>query len=506
MTKSGNQLEPWEVSIIKAMIASAKFKKQQIVAYFSRPDRSINQARISEIEDGHDRYRDIPIATDAELQRFLSAWKEMSFPGQAFEPASPVHPEVLFRRFPKRKSQPLRLNISETAEIEAKESFNWGNSAKYCRTLAGMANNRGGYLLFGVKDGSFEVVGIAQDRMENFDLAKANQFIIRSFNQALDIEKAQFEIDGLTIGVLHVRQSDKRPVICKITNKELQSGDIYFRYPGETRRIQEPELVDLLSELERSVEARFVGMMSRVGESGTNNSAILDLNSGNVSGQSGQFVIDESLLEKVKFISQGQFKEKLGAPTLKLIGDVRKIGSPNDVVRQEVIASVTERDIQEAFVNQYCDYEPATYIRAQPNLQPKWFPIFYFAKKAGLDDDGLIETLRKASTDYPARTAMQIARVMKKALPAGPPHPKSVAGELDAIYSQENIQIDDEDQANQYLKALRVVELERVETERVLYVLRTLWKRFGSASRLRANFRSAISSVDTVFFGTSFFV
>ncbi|MEO1029021.1 MAG: hypothetical protein AAFX02_08180 [Pseudomonadota bacterium] len=114
MTKSGNQLKPWEVSIIKAMIASAKFKKQQIVAYFSRPDRSINQARISEIENGHDRYKDIPLATDAELQSFLSAWEKMSFPGQAVESVSPVHPGVLLRRFPKRESQPLRINVSET--------------------------------------------------------------------------------------------------------------------------------------------------------------------------------------------------------------------------------------------------------------------------------------------------------------------------------------------------------------------------------------------------------
>jgi hypothetical protein len=59
MPEKQPQLAEWQVAIIRAMLAAGKFKKQEIVAYFSRPDRSINQGRISEIEDHHKRYKGI---------------------------------------------------------------------------------------------------------------------------------------------------------------------------------------------------------------------------------------------------------------------------------------------------------------------------------------------------------------------------------------------------------------------------------------------------------------
>lgn len=49
--RPGNTLEKWEVALVKTMLAR-KFVPQDIQAYFSRPTRSINHARISEIRDG----------------------------------------------------------------------------------------------------------------------------------------------------------------------------------------------------------------------------------------------------------------------------------------------------------------------------------------------------------------------------------------------------------------------------------------------------------------------
>ena len=80
MPEKQPQLADWEVAIIRAMLAFGKFKKQEIVAYFSRPDRSINQGRISEIEDSHERYKGVAVASKAELEKFLADWKEIRFP------------------------------------------------------------------------------------------------------------------------------------------------------------------------------------------------------------------------------------------------------------------------------------------------------------------------------------------------------------------------------------------------------------------------------------------
>jgi len=70
--RQGNTLDRWEVAIVKAMLAR-KYVPQDIQAYFSRPTRSINHARISEIRDGA-KHKAVKAASDPELDAFLAAW------------------------------------------------------------------------------------------------------------------------------------------------------------------------------------------------------------------------------------------------------------------------------------------------------------------------------------------------------------------------------------------------------------------------------------------------
>jgi hypothetical protein len=65
-------LEKWEVALVKAMLAR-KYVPQDIQAYFSRPTRSINHARISEIRD-EVKHKSIKAAAETELDGFLDAW------------------------------------------------------------------------------------------------------------------------------------------------------------------------------------------------------------------------------------------------------------------------------------------------------------------------------------------------------------------------------------------------------------------------------------------------
>jgi Protein of unknown function (DUF3644) len=76
MTKKNraqNKLEDWEVGIVKAMITAGFDVDQDIVAYFTRPNRSINQSRIGDIRHVR-KHSDAKSATAAELKKFLADW------------------------------------------------------------------------------------------------------------------------------------------------------------------------------------------------------------------------------------------------------------------------------------------------------------------------------------------------------------------------------------------------------------------------------------------------
>jgi hypothetical protein len=80
--RPGNKLEKWEVALVKAMLAQG-YVPQDIQAYFSRPMRSINHARISEIRDGA-KHKATKSATEEELDTFLAAWPNI-------DPATGLH-------------------------------------------------------------------------------------------------------------------------------------------------------------------------------------------------------------------------------------------------------------------------------------------------------------------------------------------------------------------------------------------------------------------------------
>lgn len=74
--KRGNRLERWEVAIVKAMIASGKYNDQDIQSYFTRPMRTINHGRISDIREKR-TFRLVQKASDDDLAEFLTVWPNL---------------------------------------------------------------------------------------------------------------------------------------------------------------------------------------------------------------------------------------------------------------------------------------------------------------------------------------------------------------------------------------------------------------------------------------------
>jgi hypothetical protein len=71
------KLEKWEIAIIKAMIEAKQPKTDQdILAYFTRPIRSINHRAVAEIRKDA-RHKTVKAATSDELQEFLATYPDI---------------------------------------------------------------------------------------------------------------------------------------------------------------------------------------------------------------------------------------------------------------------------------------------------------------------------------------------------------------------------------------------------------------------------------------------
>jgi len=240
-----------------------------------------------------------------------------------------------------------RLFHREGQELEFKEQFNFAGLADYFRDFAAFANNRGGYLIFGVKDKPRKLIGLSEKSKEQFekiDPGKIAGYLLEIFSSDIRWEQAIVELQGMYFGVFRIHEATNKPVIARKDegrDQIIKNGDIYYRYGGRTQKILSAELESIINKRIEQNNQHWLDLMAKIGRIGPHNAAILDTEKGLIEkADSRIFILDESLVKKLKFIKEGQFTEKEGAQTLKLIGDVL----PVDKV--EVIKKVKERLIK----------------------------------------------------------------------------------------------------------------------------------------------------------------
>lgn len=74
--RRGHSLERWEVSLVKAMLARGDCTDQDILAYFTRPSRSVNHRLIAQIRQ-ETIHKATKTATADELAEFLATWPDV---------------------------------------------------------------------------------------------------------------------------------------------------------------------------------------------------------------------------------------------------------------------------------------------------------------------------------------------------------------------------------------------------------------------------------------------
>ena len=228
----------------------------------------------------------------------------------------------------------------EGQELEFKEQFNLAALADYFRDFAAFSNNRGGFLIHGVKDSPRTLTGMSAKSTEQFeklDPERVTGYLLEIFSAEIRWEAALVEVGGVNLGVFKIYAATAKPVIAKKDegkDQSIKNGEIYYRYGGRTQKVQSAELENIINKRIEQNNQQWLDLVSKIGKAGPENAAILDTERALIEkGDSKVLVLDETLASKLKFVKEGQFVEKGGAATLKLVGDVVPIDKV-EVVRR----------------------------------------------------------------------------------------------------------------------------------------------------------------------------
>jgi hypothetical protein len=231
------------------------------------------------------------------------------------------------------------LKQRESFDLEFKQSFHFGDSlVEYIRSIVGMANNKGGEVIFGIQDSPRKPVGLTNDKFENCDPNKINQIFTEYFSHEIDWYMETHETLGLQFGRLWVKEINVKPIVCTKNYKNiLREAAIYYRYRGETKEICYPELSSILTAEREKEKLLWLRHVEKIGQVGPQNIHLIDTFNGEIHTGNGKILLDKSIADKLKFIKEGNFNEKEGAPTLKLIGEVTGVVDTTNTPKTDVL-------------------------------------------------------------------------------------------------------------------------------------------------------------------------
>ncbi len=158
-----------------------------------------------------------------------------------------------------------RLISRESSTVEFKESFNWSSKDKYAKTMSAFANNKGGVLVFGVRNNPRELVGIQGANFENIDEAKITEYLNSVFVPEIQFEKYTDTIRRKQVGILKIHPSIKKPVISIKNDRVLKESEIYYRYIARSEKIKYPELQSILEEEKEKIEEKWRNLLNNLG-------------------------------------------------------------------------------------------------------------------------------------------------------------------------------------------------------------------------------------------------
>ena len=145
------------------------------------------------------------------------------------------------------------LHHREGQSLEFKESFSLSGLGDYYRDFAAFANNKGGYLIFGITDSPRRRVGLKQKAKEQFDKIDPQIItghLIDTFSGYIEWEQTIVTIGTKHFGAFRIEEAEIKPIVAKKDEGKdnvIKNGEIYYRYGGRTQKVQFSELEAIIN-------------------------------------------------------------------------------------------------------------------------------------------------------------------------------------------------------------------------------------------------------------------
>jgi hypothetical protein len=124
---------------------------------------------------------------------------------------------------------------SEGKNLDYKESMNCGKAtaeqkAAVVKDALAMANTQdGGKIIFGVRDGDCEAIGLGNEEFQSFDATRFADFLNRYADPSFECTIQKFTIDGKNFVTIEVPEFNDVPIICKADANDANSRQILRR-------------------------------------------------------------------------------------------------------------------------------------------------------------------------------------------------------------------------------------------------------------------------------------
>jgi hypothetical protein len=125
-------------------------------------------------------------------------------------------------------------------------------------------------------------------------------------------------------------------------------------------------------------------------------------------------LIDQKLAENLKFIREGEFDEKFGAPTLKLVGEVAPISISGAITTIVAHAAIFQEGILDKFLTQDKVDRPIEYIYAGLAQSRMWLPVFYYARMSEKSDKEVAALVRALKVAQRGKKRVLLNRLEKQ--------------------------------------------------------------------------------------------